>query len=44
VEVEKAGSNTLSLAALRKSDEIQRLAKNLKEKMKERGQIAQNKP
>jgi hypothetical protein len=44
VEVEKAGSNTLSLAALRKADEIQRLAKNLKEKMKERGQIAQNKP
>jgi hypothetical protein len=43
-EVEKAGSNTLSLAALRKADEIQRLAKNLKEKMKEQGQISQNKP
>jgi hypothetical protein len=44
VEVEKAGSNTLSLAALRKADEIQRLAKNLKEKMKEQGQAFQNKP
>jgi hypothetical protein len=43
-EVEKAGSNTLSLAALRKADEIQRLAKNLKEKMKEQGQTFQNKP
>jgi hypothetical protein len=43
-EVEKAGSNTLSLAALRKADEIQRLAKNLKEKMKEQGQVSQNKP
>jgi hypothetical protein len=44
VEVEKAGSNTLSLAALRKADEIQRLAKNLKERMKEQGQTSQNKP
>ncbi len=44
VEVEKAGSNTLSLAALRKADEIQRLAKNLKERMKEPGQAFQNKP
>jgi len=44
VEVEKAGSNTLSLAALRKADEIQRLAKNLKEKMKEQGQTFQSKP
>jgi hypothetical protein len=43
-EVEKAGSNTLSLAALRKADEIQRLAKNLKEKMKDQGQAFQNKP
>ncbi len=37
VEVEKAGSNTLSLAALRKADEIQKLAKNLKERMREAG-------
>jgi hypothetical protein len=44
VEVEKAGSNTLSLAALRKADEIQRLAKDLKERMKEQGQTSQNKP
>jgi hypothetical protein len=34
-EVEKAGSNTLSLAALRKADEIQKLSKSLKERMKE---------
>jgi hypothetical protein len=40
-EVEKAGGNTLSLAALRKADEVQRLSKNLKEKMKERGQSPQ---
>ena len=44
VEVEKAGSNTLSLAALRKADEIQRLAKNLKEKMKTEGQAFASKP
>jgi len=37
-EIEKAGSNTLSLAALHKADEIQRLTKNLKEKMKEEEQ------
>jgi hypothetical protein len=43
-EVEKAGSNTLSLAALRKADEIQRLVKSLKEKMKEDGQALVNKP
>ena len=43
-EVAKAGSNTLSLAALRKADEVQKLAKNLKEKMKERGQVSQSKP
>jgi len=43
-EVEKAGSNTLSVAALRKADEIQRLVKNLKEKMKEDGQALVNKP
>jgi hypothetical protein len=44
VEVAKAGNNTLSLAALRKADEIQKLVKNLKEKMKEREQVFQNKP
>ncbi len=33
-EVEKAGSNTLSLAALRKADEVMKLSKNLKERMK----------
>jgi hypothetical protein len=43
-EVEKAGSNTLSVAALRKADEIQRLVKSLKEKMKEEGQGLVNKP
>jgi hypothetical protein len=43
-EVDKAGSNTLSLAALRKADEIQRLVKSLKEKMKEDGQALVNKP
>ncbi|HET6216609.1 MAG TPA: hypothetical protein VFE27_06285 [Acidobacteriaceae bacterium] len=43
-EVNRAGSNTLSLAALRKADEIQRLVKSLKEQMKERGQIAVSKP
>jgi outer membrane biosynthesis protein TonB len=45
VEVEKAGSNTLSLAALRKADEIQRLAKDLKEKMRDQGgRVAAGKP
>jgi len=44
VEVEKAGANTLSLAALRKADEIQRIAKDLKEKMKEQGQAVASKP
>jgi hypothetical protein len=34
VEIEKAGSNTLSLAALRKVNEIQKLSVNLKERMK----------
>jgi hypothetical protein len=43
VEIDKAGSDTLSLAALRKADAIQKLAKNLKEKMKERGQVAASK-
>jgi hypothetical protein len=44
LEVAKAGSNTLSLTALRKADEVQKLAKNLKETMKERGQVSQSKP
>ncbi len=43
-EVDRAGSNTLSLAALRKAEEIQRLVKSLKEQMRERGQTAVNKP
>jgi hypothetical protein len=36
-EVDKAGTNMLSLAALRKADEIQRVAKDLKAKMREQG-------
>ena len=40
VEVEKAGGNTLSLIALRKADEIQKLSKKLKEIMKEEGQFS----
>jgi hypothetical protein len=36
VEVDKAGSDTLSIAALRKADAIQKLAKDLKDRMKER--------
>jgi hypothetical protein len=43
-EVDRAGSNTLSLAAVRKAEEIQRLVKSLKEQMRERGQIAVSKP
>jgi hypothetical protein len=43
-EVDKAGANTLSLAALRKADELQRLARTLKEKMKDQGQVSQSKP
>jgi hypothetical protein len=43
VEVEKAGSNTLSLAAVRKADEVLKLSKNLKERMKEWGQVPQSK-
>jgi hypothetical protein len=39
VEVDKAGSDTLSLAALRKADAVQKLAKNLKDRMKERVQV-----
>jgi hypothetical protein len=33
-EVQKAGANTLSLSALRKADEIQRLSKDLKERLR----------
>jgi hypothetical protein len=43
-EVNKAGSNTLSVAAVQKADEIQRLVKSLKEQMRERGLIVANKP
>jgi hypothetical protein len=43
-EVNKAGSNTLSLAAVQKADEIQRLVKSLKEQMRERGQVVVSKP
>ena len=42
-EVEKAGNNTLSLAAVRKADEIQKLSKSLKERMKEWGLVSQGK-
>jgi hypothetical protein len=41
-EVEKAGSNTLSVAAVRKADEVLKLSKNLKERMKDRGQVPQS--
>jgi hypothetical protein len=44
VEVNRAGSNTLSVIAVRKADEIQRLVKSLKDQMKERGQIVVSKP
>jgi cell division protein ZapA (FtsZ GTPase activity inhibitor) len=44
VEVDKAGTDTLSLAAIRKADEIQKLTKNLKERMREREQEPGNKP
>jgi hypothetical protein len=39
-EVDKAGSDTLSLAALRKADAIQKLAKNLRDQMKEHVQVS----
>ena len=42
VEVAKAGSNTLSLAAVRKADEVLKLSKDLKERMKERGPVPQS--
>ena len=34
VEVDKAGSNTLSLDAVRKADEVQRLSKSLRERVR----------
>jgi outer membrane biosynthesis protein TonB len=43
-ELDKAGSNTLSLTAVRKADEVLKLAKALKERMKDRGQVIQSKP
>jgi hypothetical protein len=43
-ELDKAGNNTLSIAALRKVDEVQKLARTLKERMKDRGQVIQSKP
>jgi hypothetical protein len=43
-EVNKAGSNTLSVAAVQKADEIQRLVKSLKEQMRERGLVVASKP
>jgi hypothetical protein len=43
-EVDKAGANMLSLAALRKADEVQRLSRDLKEKMKDQGQVVAGKP
>ena len=42
VEVAKAGSNTLSLAAVRKADEVLKLSKDLKGRMKEREQVPQS--
>jgi hypothetical protein len=42
-EIEKAGNDTLSLAAVRKADEIQKLSKSLKERMKEWGLVSQGK-
>jgi hypothetical protein len=43
-EVNKAGSNTLSVAAVQKADEIQKLVKSLKEQMRERGLTVASKP
>jgi hypothetical protein len=42
VEVAKAGSNTLSLAAVRKADEVLKLSKDLKERMKDHGPVPQS--
>jgi hypothetical protein len=43
-ELDKAGSNTLSVTAVRKADEVLKLAKELKERMKDRGQVLPSKP
>jgi hypothetical protein len=43
-EVDKAGANMLSLAALRKADEVQKLSRDLKERMRDRGQVVVGKP
>jgi hypothetical protein len=43
-EVAKAGTDTLSLNALRKADQVQQLARSLKERMKDHGQASQTKP
>jgi hypothetical protein len=43
-EIDKAGMSMLSLAALRKADEVQKLSKDLKERMKDRGQVVVGKP
>jgi hypothetical protein len=42
-EIDKAGNDTLSLAAVRKADEIQKLSKSLKERMKDWGLVSQGK-
>jgi hypothetical protein len=42
-EVDRAGSDTLSLNALRKADQVQQLARSLKERMKDHGQAPQSK-
>ena len=38
-EIEKAGNDTLSVAAIRKADEIQKLSKNLRERLKDQEQV-----
>ena len=42
-ELEKAGNDTLSLAALRKAHEIQRMSKDLKDEMSQEQQAAPSK-
>ncbi len=37
-EIEKAGGNTLSLVALRKADQIQKMSKDLKQEMSQQEQ------
>lgn len=38
-EIEKAGNNTLSLVAIRKAEEIQKLSRNLRERLRDQGQV-----